>query len=147
MYVKLLRRKLKPDGASFSTLLFKALINRYKDIVKSCYTQKRKHDRVTYQEVNLVSTVRSPQKLLELKEIIDYISFYNSGLAEYFLHGPSNDLLKYAEDRANRRAVKRGKKKAEKVVIHKRCLEEFFGIDFQDIVLNFNIGRKKFSSK
>ena len=147
VFTKLLKNRLRLGGASFSTLLFKSLLNHYASIVRMAYTDKRIHERSPVWVEDLISGRRSQHDLLEIKEILDYIRIFDEGLADYFLHGPSEEFIKFARKRADNMAQFNGKEKARRVIINTKCIEEYFGFKFKDLVTNFNIGRIKINSK
>lgn len=139
VFVKLSRRRLKPGGARFSTLLFKSLQNRYRDLLREAYTVKRSHDRTPDQvEECLDRSIPSQQYLLEVKEFMDYLKKIDPLIADFFLHGPTEDLEAFAFERHMKR-MPEGEK--EGTLISVPCIEEFFGFSLKKLLKNFNIGR------
>lgn len=148
-FTKLLRRRLRPDGAKFSTLLYQVLINRYQKIIRSVYAQKRNHQEgfVQFDGEGLVARPlnegKSQQELLEWKQVFDYLRFFDSRLADFFLYGPSEDMMRFAKERAEQIAKEKGLTKPSKTVIGVKVIEEYFGCRLKDIVNSFKIGRLK----
>jgi len=139
VFVRLLQRRLKPGGASFSTLLFKCIQNRYRDIVREAYTVKRSHERTASQvEECFDRLLPSPEELVELKHFFDYLKKVNVGLWDFFLNGPSEDLEQFAK---NRHMKRMRIEKGEGSLISQQCVEEFFGFSLSSLLKHYNIGR------
>lgn len=149
VFAKLLTKRLRMDGAKFSTVLYRSLMNRFSDIVREAYQPMRTHySLMTDCEVDeeIIGEQLSPQELLERKEVLDYIKMFDPNLADYLLHGPTEELIRFAKGRKVR-ASQLGRCLPDKTLINLRCLEEYFGFKLDDLLQSFNIGRPLTKSK
>jgi DNA-directed RNA polymerase specialized sigma24 family protein len=125
-FSKLLLKRIDPNGAKFSTLLYRVLSNCYKDIIRKAYRKKNNHNIKELNENSIPCGV-DPQYLLERKELFDYLRFFDEELADFFMYGPSDELKKYA--------------RRKRTDIDWKCIERFFGCCLSDLANNFNSGR------
>lgn len=139
VFVRLLRKRLKAGGATFSTVLYRSLQNRYRDLVREAYTVKRSHERTADQvEECFDRLIPSPEEMVELKQFLDYVRRVDGGLWDFFLSGPSEDLERFAKERHFRRMRTED---SEGSLISLGCIEEFFGVSFSKLLRNFKFGR------
>lgn len=125
IFVKLRRRRL--DGrASFGSLLFTALRNRYADIVREAYCGKRLGFTVELEDVHADEGASALYEI-QCDEFIRYIKKINLDLAEFFINGPNEKIKKFAAGKM--------------IEIDEKCINLFFGIDLSVLVKQFEIGR------
>ena len=142
VFTRLLTRRLRMDGAKFSTILYRSLTNRYNDIVRTALQPMRGHLRLINDSGvdNIQTSYLNPQEALELKEVIEYLNEIDPELADFFLNGPSDKLKKFAHSRVIK-LRRRGNK--EEKALSLDCIEEYFGLKFKDLAECFHIGRRR----
>lgn len=143
VFIRLRRKRLRMNS-TFSTLLYRSLQNRFKDLIREGYAVKRLHERSSTEVEECYNQHSStPEELVILKQFMDYLYQVDPDLADFFLHGPSDELERFAFTRHMRRISMRRTRteKAEGTMISKACLEEFFGLSFSNLLRQFNIGR------
>jgi hypothetical protein len=139
VFAKLRRRKLKRSKATFATILTRSLQNRYRDIIRGAYREKRRHEVVPAQLEDLPDVTRpTAERMLIVKEFIDYLMKVNPELADFFLNGPTEELEKFS---IHRHMVRMRAGCADSSRISKGCVEEFFGLSFKRLWRSFNVGK------
>jgi hypothetical protein len=137
VYAKMIRRRFRMDGARFGTVLHAALVNHFRKVLRTAYTKKRAHLRLIcdVDPDELIHRVPDQLELLQFKQFLDYLKEYDAELADYFICGPSDDLIQYVHElRGN---------KVKSVRVTRRCVEKYFGCKLKELFESWSIGRIK----
>lgn len=132
----LLRKRYKPSMGKFSTLLSKALINRYAKIIREINARKRLSmtvlDPDAFEEA-IIQKQKSQHEELERKEMMAKIRKVDEDLADLIEIGVPEELFIYARNQARSQALK-NKTKIHKISFAKGIIEGFYGIKFNKIL-------------
>jgi DNA-directed RNA polymerase specialized sigma subunit len=134
--MKMLRKRFKPGKGKFSTVLYKALDNRFKQLLREAYTKKRASVTVLdpYQdEITIDCNQMSAQTFLERKEMLKRIREVDEDIADLIEIGVSPELLAYARFKARHRALKGGTN-ISKISFAWKIIEKFYGIDLKAVI-------------
>lgn len=134
--MKLLRKRYKPNKGKFITFLYKALDNRFKQLLREAYTKKRASVTVLdpYQdEITFDNNISSAQTILERKEMLKKIREVDEDIADLIEIGVSPELLAYARFKARHRALKGGTN-IGKISFAWKVIEKFYGVDLKSIL-------------
>lgn len=134
--MKLMRKRYKASMGKFSTLLTKALINRYDNMVRGVYTRKRLSLTVLDPdalEEAIIQRQASQLEDLERKEMIARIREVDEDIADLVEVGVPKELFIYARNQARNRALKNGTK-IRKISFARTVIEGFYGINLNKLL-------------
>jgi len=134
--MSLLRKRYKPNKGKFITFLYKALDNRFKQLLREAYTKKRASVTVLdpYQdEITFDNNISNAQTFLERKETLKRIREVDEDIADLIEIGVSPELLAYARFKARHRALKGGTN-IGKISFAWKVIEKFYGVDLKSIL-------------
>jgi hypothetical protein len=134
--MKLMRKRFKPDKGKFSTILYKALENRYRQLLREARTKKRASITVLdpYQdEITFDCRQADAQTFLERKEMLKRIREVDEDIADLIEVGVPSGLMAYARFKARHRALKGGTN-IGKISFAWKIIEKFYGIDLKAVI-------------
>jgi len=134
--MKLLRKRFKPEKGKFTTILYKAIENRFKQLLREAYAKKRASITVLdpYQEeITMDCNKSNAQTFLERKETLKRIREVDEDIADLIEIGVSAELLAFARYKARHRALKGGTN-IGKTSFAWKIIEKFYGIDLKVVL-------------
>ena len=138
IFSKLRRRRLRHDGASFSTLLKISIVRRYSSLLRDEYKNKRSKNVSLPPDViegMAVAPGPSPDSYLEAKELLRELSKICPELADVILNGIPDELLREARRRNRSLALKRGWSATNmRLIFGEKEMEKFFGISIKAVL-------------
>ena len=138
IFCKLRKRRYRPDGAAFSTLLRTSIVRRMTNILRDEYRDKR--CKSVYCAPDVMASItpsNEPSQVEEImaKQIIQELAKISPEFADLFVSGVPPELVRIIRSRNRSLAKKRGwSAKNMRLVFRQEDIEQFFNIDLEKIL-------------
>ena len=137
VFCKVSRCRLRAGGGAFSTLLTTSIRNRFNNILRNEYKNKRSMAVSTAPETMETlnsSPEPSPDEMLIYKQVIEELQRIEPELADLFINGVSPELLAVVRRKNRSVAAQRGWPTVNmRMTFGVRDIEKFFGVSLQTI--------------